>query len=419
MTTEPRFLQIHTLTPYAAALLNRDDVGMAKRLPFGGSERVRVSSQCLKRHWRRATDDWSLTSLGGPDALAVRSREIFPREIAPVLAAEGFDPARIVAVLEALKAKVLGESAKAKKDKDDKAEKGDKTEKGAVSPDEAFKSLKTEQVIVLGQPEIAFITAAARTLLKDGAADKDPAKAVEAWLKDKANKANLEALKRAAGLDAALFGRMVTSDILARGDAAVHVAHAFTVHRSEAEPDYFTAVDDLVQAAGELGSGHINQTELTSGLFYSYVVVDLPLLVSNLEGCRREDWRKADRTLAGRVVEHLIHLIASVSPGAKLGSTAPYAYAELVLVEAGARQPRSLANAFLKPVALKRDGDLRADAIAALGGHLAKFDAMYANGREQRRVAALDGAGTIGADPAAGLDDLAAWAGALAAGRTP
>ena len=30
---EPRFLQIHTLSPYTAALLNRDDSGLAKRLP--------------------------------------------------------------------------------------------------------------------------------------------------------------------------------------------------------------------------------------------------------------------------------------------------------------------------------------------------------------------------------------------------
>jgi hypothetical protein len=48
-----------------------------------------------------------------------------------------------------------------------------------------------------------------------------------------------------AGLEAALFGRMVTSDPDANTDAAIHVAHAFTVHREEAETDYFTVVDDL------------------------------------------------------------------------------------------------------------------------------------------------------------------------------
>jgi len=38
-----RFLQIHTLTPYTAALLNRDDAGLAKRLPYGGVMRTRIS----------------------------------------------------------------------------------------------------------------------------------------------------------------------------------------------------------------------------------------------------------------------------------------------------------------------------------------------------------------------------------------
>ena len=39
----PRFVQIHTLSSYPAVLLNRDDAGLAKRLPYGGHSRIRVS----------------------------------------------------------------------------------------------------------------------------------------------------------------------------------------------------------------------------------------------------------------------------------------------------------------------------------------------------------------------------------------
>ena len=42
--TKPRFLQIHTLSPYTGVLLNRDDSGLAKRLPYGDALRTRVSS---------------------------------------------------------------------------------------------------------------------------------------------------------------------------------------------------------------------------------------------------------------------------------------------------------------------------------------------------------------------------------------
>src|SRR5699024_5849155 len=101
-------------------------------------------------------------------------------------------------------------------------------------------------------------------------------------LKNKDLKKNLKGLALGAGLEAAIFGRMVTSDILSRTDAAIHVAHAFTTHAQNSESDYFAAIDELTLGTGELGGGHINSAELTSGLFYGYVVVDIPLLVSNL-----------------------------------------------------------------------------------------------------------------------------------------
>ena len=124
--------------------------------------------------------------------------------------------------------------------------------------------------------------------------------------------------------------------------------------------------------------------ELTAGLFYGFVVVDVPALVSNLEGCPAADWGDADRAMAGDVVEHLVHLIATVSPGAKLGSTAPYSYADLMLLETGFRQPRSLANAFRSPIPAQMS-----DAARALAGHLGRLDAAY-GAREARRVMSVE-----------------------------
>lgn len=77
---EPRFLQIHTLTSYTAALLNRDDSGLAKRLTYGGSLRTRISSQCMKRHWRLADDPHALHAIEGADA-AFRSRELVTHKV--------------------------------------------------------------------------------------------------------------------------------------------------------------------------------------------------------------------------------------------------------------------------------------------------------------------------------------------------
>lgn len=176
----------------------------------------------------------------------------------------------------------------------------------------------------------------------------------------------------------------MTSDLLARCDAPVHVAHAFTVHTLDTEVDYFTAVDEL-NRVDEPGAAHAGDMELGAGVFYGYVVVDLPLLVSNLTGCDVRDWRAGDPGDACRVLEQLIQAIATVSPGAKLGATAPYAYSEFILLETGRQQPRSLANAYLQAVAIQ--GDVMQAAIDALARYLCHLEAMYGPTSECRAVA--------------------------------
>lgn len=378
-----RFLQIHTLTSYPAALLNRDDAGFAKRIPFGGAVRTRVSSQCLKRHWRQSD---ALRLIDAPQT--VRSRRTFDQLVLAPLVAEGHDLELATEAVRAVMALALGESAKAKA----KAKKSDEADARV----RAAKAVETNQITVLGQPEIDFLAAKTREVLSTVDNPKQIGKAVKALFTREA-KANLAGLVLATGLDAALFGRMVTSDILARGDAALHVAHAFTVHRQFSEADYFSVVDELHD---DLGSGHIGNTELTTGLFYNYVVIDVPLLVQNLSG---------NAELAIELVRRFVPLMATQSPGAKRGSTAPYAHAHLTMVEAGDAQPRSLANAFLKPV--NAQGDLVASTYRALGDHLRDLDALYDAPR--RRFAAMgpvEALGEVQAERTAPLTALAGWA---------
>ena len=47
-----RFLQLHLLTFFPPANLNRDDTGRPKTAMVGGATRLRLSSQALKRAWR-------------------------------------------------------------------------------------------------------------------------------------------------------------------------------------------------------------------------------------------------------------------------------------------------------------------------------------------------------------------------------
>lgn len=377
----PRFVQIHFLTSYPASLLNRDDVGFAKRIPFGGATRTRISSQCLKRHWRTFDGTNALGNL--PDVqMSVRSRRTFDQFVFAPLVNLGVEADKAREATGAVMALFLGESPKAKKEK-----------AGEEAP-----ALETGQITVLGRPELEFIVAETAAVC----AAAESGKLADALKKHftRERKENLRALRLGAGLDAALFGRMVTSDILARCDAALHVAHAFTVHAEAAETDYFSAIDDLLASGddAELGSGHIGTTELTSGLFYGYVVVDVPLLHENLGN---------DGSLAADVIERFVHLVATVSPGAKLGSTAPHAYAQAVLAEVGSAQPRTLANAFLKPVTERPD--VMANTYSALRTHLQGIDAMY--GATERRFASVGDAAALAevSERVGTLGDLARW----------
>ena len=407
--TIPRFLQIHTLHSYTGALLNRDDSGLAKRLPYGGVMRTRISSQCLKRHWRKAEDDpHALLKIEGAKAAeAFRSREIVTIKVIDPLRSQ-FSPQTVDMLDTLFQTQVYGEKGVDK---------------------------KSRQTLIFGAPEVRWLAERARELAprieealanipnpsaeeKSGGKGKKGKKTprslpeeieaiVKPWRENFSD--NLKALREQAalnvGLASALFGRMVTSDPAANIDAPIHVAHAFTVHEEETEGDYFTAVDDLKREEDDGGADTIQETELTSGIFYGYVVIDVPGLVSNLTGCERKDWlsKETDRTLPAEVVHNLIYLIAEISPGAKLGSTAPYGRAELVLVEAGDRQPRSLATAFRNPTEPKV-----ADTTQRLKRHLEQMDKDYETGEARRALHCLNE--DLPRSQRASLRSLAEWA---------
>jgi CRISPR system Cascade subunit CasC len=353
------FLQIHTLTSYPASLLNRDDAGLAKRIPFGNAIRLRVSSQCLKRHWR---EDLTARLPDIPDGY--RTRSFFTQAVLPKVTDQGVREELAKALIDTLIPLLMKASDEKKSKKKSKKKYEELKQKG----------FDINQPVLFGVREADYFA----QMLIDAARQENPVKALEERIKSKEEQKNLRDMsKSAAGLTAALFGRMVTSDMLSRVDAPVHVAHAFTVHAANTEMDYFTVVDDL-KRDDETGAAHVNQTELGAGLYYGYVVVDVPLLVANLTGCNTKDWKQQDTTLPRRVLEALITSIVQQSPGAKKGSTAPYAWADFLLLEAGREQPRTLANAFLEALPWKgAQQDLRLTAMDRLATYVQRLDEMH------------------------------------------
>lgn len=382
------FIQIHTLTGFSAALINRDDSGLSKKISFGGAMRTRISSQCLKYHWRTHRGEYALSEIG---PVSERSRALFRLLIAEPLVAKGYDATLVVTVLKAFQdklyvAKAKKDAAKGQDDEDNtetQAPKGRrKNRPSAAKADEQadvdalLKSLDRKEPIVLGQAEIAYLTEKAEQAVALSSTVEEAAAYAAEIIKEE--KANLAQMVLGGGIDVALYGRIVPGDIKARTDAAVSVAHSFTTHRQEAEIDFFANVDGLLGTAA-----HMGDSELTSGIFYGYAVIDVDQLLANTGG---------DRELAALAVKHQINLIANVTPAGKRAANGSWSSSDFVMIEIGTAQPCSLANAFHRPV--------RSDwvnSVEALSSYVTRREAMRPTDN-RRLVATLVDATVEGAD---------------------
>jgi len=185
-------------------------------------------------------------------------------------------------------------------------------------------------------------------------------------------------------VDIALFGRMLASSPKLNVEAACQVAHAISVHKVAVEDDYFTAVDDLSRGEEDMGAGHIGEIEFAAGLFYLYVCINRDLLLNNIQN---------DEKLAVKALLSLTEAAATIAPTGKQNSFASRAYASYILAEKGRKQPRSLSVAFLKPVT---GTDMLSDAVASLESTVNNIDKVYGSVSEGKyQVNTAKGEGTF------------------------
>lgn len=323
-----QFIQLHLLTSYPPSNLNRDDLGRPKTAVVGGARRLRVSSQSLKRAWR--TSDLFQHGLAGH--VGTRTKAM-GTEVFKALRAGGV-PEKTARSAATKIAGVFGKPKTAKKGEEETGTKVEIEQLAHFSPEER------EGIDAL----VAVLAAAKREPTDD----------------------ELQLLKKHhRAVDIALFGRMLADAPDYNVEAAAQVAHAITVHATEVEDDYFSAVDDLNTGEEDRGAGHIGEAEFAAGLFYLYLCINRDLLVEHLGG---------DEDLAARAIRALVEAAAKVAPSGKQASYASRAYASYLLAEKGRQQPRSLSVSFLKPV---QGGDFLAQAVDRLGETRQGFDTVY------------------------------------------
>ncbi len=337
MTT---FLQLHLLTAYPPACLNRDDLNRPKSAVMGGVSRLRVSSQSLKRAWR--TSEQFEAALKGHVGTRTKLKgvEVFER-----LTQSGIGEKDAKEWAQAIAARF----GKLKGKKEDKP----------------LNDLEIEQLAHFSPEEAVAIDALADRLAAE---------------KRKPGEEELNLLrKQHTAADIALFGRMLADSPAFNTEAACQVAHAVTVHRAAVEDDFFTAVDDLNTREEDAGSAHMGEQGFGAGLFYSYICVNCDALRDQL-----------GNELAGKAIQALTEAAATVAPTGKQNSFASRAWAYYALAEKGSRQPRALSLAFMKPVNDYGDGML-VNAVQALETMRDNLDKVYYEGQAlaSRKLVAL------------------------------
>lgn len=305
--------EIHMLKNYAPSNLNRDDVGAPKSCSFGGVQRGRISSQCLKHSWRNSQ---IFQESVGKAELGIRTRHL-PEMVMDELAGSDIPEE----YLEIIKKKITGFGNKDGKEN----AKGD----------------YTAQIVFYTPEDVSAVAETIKERLmqchtKDEV-KKISAKDIQADMK--------EGNMRGITLDMALFGRMVTSDAFADIEASMQVAHAISTNRILPESDFFTAVDDLLSESEETGSGMMGDVDYNSSCYYIYAALDTDKLRENLAKTDTRD------ELMAKVLPLLLETIAFTNPSGKQNSFAAHSLPSAIMIECKEKKvPVSYANAFEKPV---------------------------------------------------------------------
>ncbi|GHH85814.1 type I-E CRISPR-associated protein Cas7/Cse4/CasC [Streptomyces sulfonofaciens] len=367
-------IDIHILQNVPPSNMNRDDTGTPKSAFYGGVRRARVSSQA----WKRATRK-QFEKLLPPEELGVRTKKVV-EALAERIAARDAALAGSAAKLaeETLKA-ATGSSLEVPKRRTK-----DETGGTALAESKYLMFLSRRQLDALADLAVAA----------SGGGD---VQTLKKSLKEKKQKAlALNAVDTRHSIDIALFGRMVADSADLNVDAATQVAHALSVHRSDIESDYYTAVDDLSEES-ETGAGMIGTIDFNSATLYRYAAVDVDELQRNLGVGLKDD--EPPSTPTAKAVAAFLEAFITSLPTGKINTFAHHTLPSGVVVTLRERWPLSFVGAFEEPVPKTAQGGFLRESCRRLAPYVQNLEKQYGLdsdptwvfrvGEETRELAAL------------------------------
>lgn len=331
-------IDVHALQTVPPSLINRDDTGAPKSAIFGGVPRQRVSSQA----WKRAIRRYFENEIGG-EAVGKRSKnlpEVIAKRVIELSLEFGLEEA-IEGVRNLFKAPGGKQGIKLVEPKEPKD--GEDSEQQSPYP--------TTAALLYLSPHQIERAAQAIVDARGGRITKAEA---------------IDILDTNHSVDMAMFGRMLADAPAFNVDASVQVAHAIGVHESEPEFDYYTALDDVLEDAEEIGAGMIGTTQMMSSTLYRFATINVEGLATNL----------GNVDMANKAAVLFIRAFIESMPTGKQNSFANNTLPELVYVAVRNTRSVSLVNAFEDPVE-REDSTRRRAAAEALAREAHDIEEVY------------------------------------------
>lgn len=393
-------LEIHLLQNFAPSNLNRDDTGSPKDAYFGGVRRGRISSQSLKRAMRMYFDT-DLPHVVSRAFLAKRSKR-FLEDLTTRLTTtpEGkaseerlTDAEWVAEAALALNGVYFVEEPIAEGE-DRFASRATKSEALAFLGNQFLDDLATllkdnwDAAVAAGKVVHDFRKGKRSGDRYDGKIGKDDKKDLRRKVAKQFGELHKDIIELVDGykaVDIALFGRMLADLPEKNQYAACQVAHAISTHKVEHDEDFYTAVDDL-KPEDNAGADMLGTVEFNSACYYRYAVIDLEKLQANLQG---------DHGLLLKGLEAFLRASIYALPSGKQNSFAAHQLPSFIgLTVRTDASPRSLANAFEKPIRTLQDGWLKAS-VEALDKEWNELETIFkqggAHGVINRTEAKLEG----------------------------
>jgi CRISPR system Cascade subunit CasC len=367
-----KLIELHILQSFPVSCLNRDDVGSPKTAVFGGVNRARLSSQCLKRAIRDEMRRQAAASDLVADRFKGKRTKRLVKDLADAMDTNQCEPARL-----ALAEFVADQLSTLTSVRDENGQLLVSTltyltpaEIKAIGQALNGKSELFALAATFTQAEEEHRHATEEEEAKLKAAGKDEKKKLEeAWKKkeetlkksvDGAKKkcaaamlgkdaigAAIKSVHLKDGADIAIFGRMVASDPSLTVEGTAMFSHALSTHKADNDIDFFSAVDDAKTKADDAGAGMIGTLEFTSAVYYRYAAMNLDLLADKDHLGDPAMSKEQRRAVVDAFLRAVVLAVPPARHNAMNAHTGP-AYVVGIYRQAG--QPMQLVNAFESPV---------------------------------------------------------------------